>query len=68
MSDDQIPLIIAGLVIHPGDTLIVRVGTSVSPDAAARMHDALMERLPALADIVVCGADGLAVFRPEVTP
>lgn len=54
-----------GLVVRPGDTLIVRIGTNVTRDTAEQLRAAVLQRLPGLADVVLIGADGLAVYRPD---
>jgi hypothetical protein len=56
------------LVVRPGDTLIVRYAHGTTLDTIAKVRDIIKERLPGLADVLVIGADEIAVYRPEATP
>lgn len=61
--------LLEALVVHPGDTLIVRLDRGVTNQQAADIRALILKRLPDLADAIVIGAEGLAVYRPEaVTP
>ena len=51
-------------VIRPGDTLLVVAGRDVTPENAEQVRTALLARLPTLGDVVVIGAEQIAVVRP----
>lgn len=53
-----------GLVVRPGDTLIVRYDRTFNADEAQRVKDKLRERLPGV-DVLVIGCQQIAVYRPE---
>jgi hypothetical protein len=52
-----------GLIIRPGDTLIVRVEPDISQAEAEELKRGIMERLPLLASVMVIGCDQIAVMR-----
>jgi hypothetical protein len=54
-----------GLIIRPGDTLLVRMSGPLSMETAARVKSGLQELLPDLEDVVLIQAEELAVYRPE---
>jgi hypothetical protein len=59
----------SGLVVRPGDTLLVAVDADISPAAADALGESILRRLPTLADVVVitrCTA--LAAYRPDQHP
>jgi len=64
MSD--LPQIVAGLVIRPGDTLIVATGQSpMSREVVERFRAYAKENLPGIADcVVIGGVVALAAYRP----
>ena len=55
-----------GLVVHPGDTLIVCVGERCTIEKAIDVKSALEVALPWLADIIVIAATQIAVYQPDV--
>ena len=70
MSDSEVlsmnAAVVDGLIVKPGDTLIVRfTGRSLTASIAAELRTLIMQRLPDLADVIVLNADGLAVYRPD---
>ena len=65
---DELSEIIETLVIHPGDTLIVRVPSRVDVGSAHRLMAMLKERLPVSVNVAVIAAEQLAVFRPDPEP
>lgn len=56
---------IHGLVVHPGDTLIVCVGERCTLEMAVDVKAALEVALPWLADIIVIAATQIAVYQPD---
>ncbi|MFE6305008.1 hypothetical protein [Nocardiopsis sp. NPDC057823] len=52
------------LVIRPGDTLIIRIDPDNGTEAARQIGAEAKALLPDV-DIVIIGADQLAVYRPE---
>lgn len=66
MSDE--PIIRDGLIIRPGDTLVVvvRSGTDMSEVDAADFKAMICKRLPDLKDVILLtGVDHVAAYRPE---
>lgn len=53
-------------VIRPGDTILVRLDSQITADAAAKMVEAMKERFP---DCEICvlggGVAGIDVYRPS---
>ena len=74
MSDSEVLSmnvdVVDGLIVRPGDTLIIRfTSRSLTASVEAGLRTLIMRRLPDLGDVLVLTADGLAVYRPdEVTP
>ena len=63
MSDD---LIRDGLIIRPGDTLIVVRSEGMSEVDAVDFKAEIRERLPDLKDVILLvGIDYIAAYRPE---
>lgn len=60
---DKLPEIKEGLVVQPGDTLIV----AVEPEFTFDEHQRLQNLLPGVKVIMVAGATGLAVIPRENT-
>lgn len=60
------PIIMArGLVVRPGDSLIVAVPDAVSPGDADELRAKVLRRLPGLVDVLIISkAASLAAFRP----
>jgi hypothetical protein len=56
-----------GLVVQPGDTLMVAVPVETPMDQGARFRDELRARLAGV-DVVVVAATQLAVYRPVHDP
>lgn len=55
--------IMAGLVVEPGDTLIILVNPHTSEDVARRIKEELTGDLPDGAKVRIVGANGLAVIK-----
>lgn len=56
------------LVVLPGDHLIVRIAREpVTLEEADVIRMELRSRFPGLGGVTVIAADGLAVYRPEVS-
>lgn len=55
---------LVGLVVRPGDTLIVAVARDTSMADAVRLKSLLSERLPDIEVVVVPGAEQFAAYRP----
>ena len=54
-----------GLIIRPGDVLVVRLEHHISDHAAEALKAKYRDKFPGLKDVVVVQADGLAVYREE---
>jgi hypothetical protein len=65
-EDGQLSRISAGLVVRPGDILIVAHPGRINAARAAEIKAKLRDRLPGLSDVVIIG-DGMTVaaFRPD---
>jgi hypothetical protein len=61
------PIIMArGLVVRPGDSLIVATPDHLEPDEAEALKRKIMRRMPGLAEvIVITRVTSMAAFRPE---
>lgn len=59
------PRITQGLIIQPGDTLLIGVEGHLTKEAANRYKTLLCERLPGLADVILLNASSLAAYRPD---
>lgn len=56
----------SGLVIRPGDTLVLHYKRALSVDLADAIKRRVNALLPDLAQVVIIsGADGVAAYRPE---
>jgi hypothetical protein len=69
MSEQLLDAVAEGLVVRPGDTLLLRLPADMSMDAIARARDAvepaLREKLPGVDVVLVCGVEQIAVRRAE---
>lgn len=54
-----------GLVIRPGDTLIVSVQQRLTPEHADELKRKLAKRLPGVESVVMDSGTQVAVYRPE---
>lgn len=54
-----------GLVVRPGDTLIVASSQRITRQAADHIKTELTERLPGIKAVVMDNVGQLAVYRPE---
>lgn len=63
--DSLLTEIAEGLVIRPGDTLIIRVRPGISAADAEAMRQKIEEYLPGV-EFVIVAAEQLAVGRPGV--
>jgi hypothetical protein len=55
-----------GIVVRPGDVLVVDGGDRISQQIAATLRDAVLERMPGLADVVVLsGVNLCGVYRAD---
>jgi len=61
------PIIMArGLVVRPGDSLIVAIPDHVSQHEADDLKRKILDRLPGLAEVIVIPrATSMAAFRPD---
>ena len=66
MADPEVRPSQLGLIVRPGDTLIVAIdGDLLSEADAAEIKARIRERIPGLADVViVASATALAAYRP----
>ncbi|MFS0697766.1 hypothetical protein [Streptomyces nitrosporeus] len=53
-------------IIRPGDTVLVSIPVNTPPAQAAAAAEWLRKRLPGVADVLVVGADGISVYRPDI--
>jgi hypothetical protein len=62
--------VMPGMVIRPDDVLVISCTDQLTPERAKQLQDALMTRLPGLADVVVlAGPLSIgAVYRRNVEP
>lgn len=67
LSDPAVTVeVIPGVVIRPGDVLLLASTASVTADQAAAVRAQALERLPGLADVVVLsGVTVAGVYREE---
>jgi hypothetical protein len=72
VSDNEIRVlevdVLPGMVIRPGDVLVVGCETPISLERAAELREGLLERMPGLADVVVLAPplSIAAVYRRDV--
>jgi hypothetical protein len=64
MADIELK-IAEGLIIQPGDTLIVRVDPMSTFPEVEELKRQVAERLPAGAQVMVIACEQLAVMRPD---
>jgi hypothetical protein len=62
VAEPQEATIQEGLVLRPGDKLLIRVRTTSSPEQVGKLLDDLKQRFPEVETTVV-GAEQLAVVR-----
>ena len=69
MSDVALPEIAEGLVVRPGDTLILRLPAAMSVEQFARfradVEPMLVEKLPGVEVVFFGGVEQMAVYRPD---
>ena len=53
-------------VIRPGDTILVRMHRDTSRDQLLFVAERLRDRLPGVEVLMLPGAEGVEVYRPEV--
>lgn len=51
-------------VIRPGDTVILRVDQTVTPDQARFVAETLKDKLPGVEVLIVGAVAGIDVYRP----
>lgn len=61
----ELPEILEALVVHPGDTLLVRIPVNTNMAQARQLHEGLKARLPADVGFAIIAAEQLGVYRPE---
>jgi hypothetical protein len=72
VTDDDMPMrevdVMPGMVIRPGDVLVVSCTEPLEQDRVQRLRTALLERMPGLADVIVLVAplSVAAVYRDGV--
>lgn len=71
VGDEFIPItveVMPGVIVRPGDVLILQSMNAVSHQQAAEMRRQVMERLPDLADVLfIANATVAGVYRDEAT-
>lgn len=61
-------LVTEAAFVQPGDVLILRIEARLTMAQAERIKEALLAKMPGLADVVtIGGVDQLAVYRPHQT-
>jgi hypothetical protein len=59
--------VMPGVIVRPGDVLILQCDP-VTLEQAKHIHDAVMEQLPGLADVIVFGGARIGgVYRDEAS-
>jgi hypothetical protein len=53
------------LVVHPGDTLILRSSTPITAEVAARLKADVARRMPGVDAAIFAGIEQMAVYRPD---
>jgi hypothetical protein len=57
-----------GLVIRPGDKLVIAFNRSLSEDEYREVRDVIRSRMPDVPVLIVEDAAGVAVYRADETP
>lgn len=65
VSEDVLGQVEQAAILRPGDTLILRLASSVTADVAKAVADAFRERYPDLDVLLVGSVEEMAVYRPE---
>lgn len=65
VSEDVVTQVVQTAVVRPGDTLILRLGTSATPEMVKNVAHAIKERRPDLDVLVLGNVDEMAIYRPE---
>jgi hypothetical protein len=63
MSEQVLEGVAEGLVVRPGDTLVLRLEGDVSPETARRAKETVEARVPGVPVLIVAGAEQIAVVR-----
>lgn len=64
----ELPAIVSGLVVRPGDTLIIGVTTPMTDEEIDHMAKVVDERMPGLKVAIVDHVNALAAYRPDPEP
>ena len=58
-----------GLIVRPGDTLILTFQNPINAEIAERHKDAVMKRIPGLKDVLIISGNSPSVsaYRPETS-
>lgn len=65
VSEDVVTQVVQTAVVRPGDTLILRLGTSATPEMVKNVADAVKEGRPDLDVLVLGNVDEMAIYRSE---
>lgn len=69
MSEQSLPGVAEALVIRPGDTLILRLDSGLTPGQLEARRDRLVPslkaRVPGVEVIMLGGVEQMAVYRPD---
>ncbi len=60
--------IVEGVIVRPGDTLLLEVPDNITMAAAEQLKDQVLSVLPDLADVIVVSGVHVAVYRPDEAP
>lgn len=70
MSEQSLPGVAEALVIRPGDTLILRLDSGLTPSQLEAYRDRLVPSLkawvPGVEVIMIGGVEQMAVYRPDL--
>lgn len=64
MTEVDLAEIDHGVVVRPGDTLVIAVSRITTPEQVERLKEGVAEHLPGVQAVVV-EANQLAVYRPK---
>lgn len=57
-----------GLIVHPGDTLLLEVPGDITMAAAEQLKEQVLSVLPDLADVIVVSGVHVVIYRPDEAP
>lgn len=67
-SDRPVVHIVEGVIVRPGDTLLLEVPDEITVEGAETLKAHVLALLPDLADVLVVSGVRVAVYRPDDAP